>query len=113
MNRAMYKPSPKKLMVFILIVALIAFLSTCPAIKFKCLILLVFLIFTLARTVNFGSWNLGRTRENLLYQILLAKRRGDRNQVERLVDYERQCSPRSSRTELLQTAIYRWERDRR
>lgn len=109
----MHIPSRKKLIATIVIIALVAFLSTCPAVKFKCLILLVVLIITLARTVNLGSWNIGSIKENQLYQKLLTKSRGDRNLVERLIEYERQRSPRSNRADLLQSAIYRWERDRR
>jgi hypothetical protein len=55
----------------------------------------------------------GLGRENQLYEKLLQKSRGDRQLVERLIEYERRRSPNSSRTDLLQTAIYRWERDRR
>lgn len=109
----MYTSSPKKLIATIVIIALVAFFSICPAVKFKCLILLVVLITTLARTVNFGSWNIGSIKENQLYQKLLTKSRGDRSLVERLIEYERQRSPRSSRADLLQSAIYRWERDLR
>ena len=38
---------------------------------------------------------------------------GDEELVERLIEYERRRSPGSDRLELLQDAIYRWERDNR
>ena len=48
-----------------------------------------------------------------LYRQLLAKARGDRALVERLVEYERQRNPGAARSVLLRNAIDRWERDLR
>ena len=57
--------------------------------------------------------NTSSDREAELYKVLLKKSQGDRQQVERLIDYERRRSPDASRVELLQSAIDRWERDLR
>jgi|GEM_PF-387490 len=51
--------------------------------------------------------------EKRLYRGLLQKARGDRELVERLIEYERQRSPGSDRLKLLRDAIDRWESDRR
>ena len=52
-------------------------------------------------------------REQPLYQDLLTKARGDRALVERLIAAEQRRTPQATRLELLQHAIYRWERDNR
>lgn len=57
--------------------------------------------------------NTGNSKETQLYTTLLQRSQGDRKQVERLIDYERRRSPNSCRADLLQSAIDRWERDRR
>jgi hypothetical protein len=51
--------------------------------------------------------------EQQLYQSLLQKARGDEELVERLIEHERRRNPGADRLELLQDAIYRWERDNR
>ncbi len=48
-----------------------------------------------------------------LFEDLLAKARGDRELVERLIAFERRQDPGASVEELLQRAIDRWERDNR
>lgn len=48
-----------------------------------------------------------------LYHRLLAKARGDRELVERLLEYERQRDPSAAKSALLRNAIDRWERDLR
>ena len=48
-----------------------------------------------------------------LYQQLLARAGGDRKMADRLIEYERERYPDSNRLQLLQNAIYRWDRDRR
>jgi low affinity Fe/Cu permease len=50
--------------------------------------------------------------ERKLHQQLVNRTRGDREQAQRLVDYEKQRAPESNRLQLLQNAIYRWDRDR-
>jgi len=57
--------------------------------------------------------NTSNGKETQLYNSLLQRSQGDRKQVERLIDYERRRSPNSCRADLLQSAIDRWERDRR
>lgn len=51
--------------------------------------------------------------ERRLYQQLLKRTSRDRALVQRLIEYERQRNPGSNQLQLLQNAIYRWDRDRR
>ncbi|MBD2060003.1 zinc ribbon domain-containing protein [Oculatella sp. FACHB-28] len=51
--------------------------------------------------------------EKQLQQQLLRRAKGDKKLVERLIQYEQQRNPNSNRLQLLQNAIYRWDRDRR
>lgn len=53
-----------------------------------------------------------QTEENL-YQSLFIKAGYDHNVARRLIEYERQRTPEAKRTELIQSAIRRWERDNR
>ena len=46
-----------------------------------------------------------------LFNDLLRKTGGDRSAVERLIEFERQQSPRGNRLAWLESAIRRWERD--
>jgi hypothetical protein len=55
-----------------------------------------------------SSWGM----EAKLYSQLKSRTHGDRAQVERLVEYERNRAPEASRIQLLQNAIYRWDCDR-
>jgi hypothetical protein len=49
--------------------------------------------------------------DNPLYHSLVAKAFGDRDTANRLIEYERRRHPSGSRSELIQRAIDRWERD--
>jgi hypothetical protein len=49
--------------------------------------------------------------EQELYANLLTKCLGDKERVERLIEYERKRTPNASEEEFLQSAIDRWERD--
>jgi hypothetical protein len=51
--------------------------------------------------------------ERRLYRRLLQKARGDRELVERLIEYERTRSPTPDRITHILNAIRRWERDNR
>ena len=53
----------------------------------------------------------GAMRVASLFDDLLKKVGGDRLTVERLIEYEKQLSPRKTRLVHLQTAIRRWERE--
>lgn len=53
----------------------------------------------------------GALQEAALFDDLLKKVGGDRSVVERLIEYEKQLSPRATRLTCLQNAIQRWERD--
>ena len=55
----------------------------------------------------------GGGREKHLYQELLMRARGDEALVERLVAYERKRNPGAVRGQLLEAALFRWERDNR
>ena len=48
-----------------------------------------------------------------LYRNLLKKAFGDKTKVERLIKYESTLAPVASRTQWIQSAIERWERDNR
>ena len=47
------------------------------------------------------------------YRVLLKRTRGNRQQADRLVAYERTRSPGTSAEELARRALYRWDRDNR
>ncbi len=53
----------------------------------------------------------GALREASLFDDLLKKVGGDRSVVERLIEYEKQKKPDSTRLMSLQKAIRRWERE--
>jgi hypothetical protein len=55
----------------------------------------------------------GALREAALFDDLLKKAGGDRSVVERLIEYEKQLSPSTTRLVCLQNAIRRWERENR
>lgn len=49
--------------------------------------------------------------EHQLYQQLLKRTRGDRKLTARLIEYEQQRHPNANRLQLIQNAIYHWDRD--
>ncbi len=51
--------------------------------------------------------------EQELYANLLTKSLGDKERVERLIEYERKRIPNASKEDLLHNTIDRWERDNR
>ena len=55
----------------------------------------------------------GALREAALFDDLLKKVGGDRAVVERLIDFEKQQKPNTTRSVCLQNAIDRWERENR
>ena len=65
--------------------------------------------FSLGNWGSLGHWGM----ERRLYQQLLSRTRRDRKLAQRLIDHERRRNPESNRLQLLQNAIYRWDRDRR
>ncbi len=79
----------------------------------KYLILAVLLVISIAYYVTQVFPHTRYSRERRLYQYILQKARGDRELVERLIEYERRRSPDLGRLELMQDAIFRWERDNR
>lgn len=105
----MYKLSLKYLIAGIIVFALLTYLSTCITAKLRYLMFFMVLLISLANYLIKEGFN----KEHQLYNKLLQKSRGDRKLVERLIEYERRRRPNCSRTELLEVAIYHWERDRR
>ena len=55
----------------------------------------------------------GALREATLFDDLLRKVGGDRSTVERLIEYEKQLKPGTTRLACLQKAIQRWEHENR
>ncbi len=53
----------------------------------------------------------GALREASLFDDLLSKVGGDRSTVERLIKYEKQLKPGTTRSTCLQNAISHWERE--
>jgi hypothetical protein len=51
--------------------------------------------------------------ENNLYQDLINKTGGDRDLVERLIEFESKYAPNARRMELIRRAIERWLKDNR
>jgi hypothetical protein len=77
------------------------------------LVPVVFLVVGVAYYATQVLPNTRRSAERQLYRDLLRKTRGDRELAERLIGYERKRRPGADRLQLLQDAIYRWERDNR
>ena len=50
-------------------------------------------------------------QEKKLYQTLLTRARGDHAMVERWISYERTRDPDADEYQLMEAALYRWERD--
>ena len=120
-----HKPSFQQLTAGIVIFVLLVYFATHFTDKIPYLIFALILTFSLAYYAIIASSNkgigkkaqlyknTGNGKETQLYNSLLQRSQGDRKQVKRLIDYERRRSPNSCRADLLQSAIDRWERDRR
>ncbi|MEM9217915.1 MAG: zinc ribbon domain-containing protein [Cyanobacteria bacterium P01_F01_bin.150] len=54
-----------------------------------------------------------RGLERQAYEQLVRRAAGDRSMANRLIDFERQRSPNATRLQLIQDALFRWDRDRR
>lgn len=121
----MYKSSFNQLIAGIVIFVLSVYFVTHFTDKIPYLIFVIILTLLLAKYAIQESSNTGigkkmqlckstiSGKETQLYNSLLQRSQGDRKQVERLIDYERRRSPNSCRADLLESAIDRWERDRR
>lgn len=72
-------------------------------------ILAIFLAFGVKRSSDATPHS--AASEDELYQKLLRKTLGDKAQVERLLEHERQRNQKATRIELLRAALERWERD--
>ncbi|UBF23631.1 hypothetical protein K9N68_17800 [Kovacikia minuta CCNUW1] len=95
------------------IVVIIAFLVTQGFIWSLYVVPVIALIGGIAYFLNRRSSSSDRGMEKQLYRQLLNRAGGDNNLADRLVELERQRNPGSNRLQLLQNAIYRWDRDRR
>lgn len=52
-----------------------------------------------------------RRKEKELFDTLLIRARGDAAMVERWISYERRRTPDADEVDLMEAALYRWERD--
>lgn len=59
------------------------------------------------------SPKLQANQEDRLYQALLTRAQGDHAMVERWISYERRRDPDADEVQLMQSALYRWQRDNR
>ncbi|MEW6731000.1 MAG: hypothetical protein AB1489_06665 [Acidobacteriota bacterium] len=74
----------------------------------------ILLIMVCAAFAAFIFWqNNDKQRVRILYKKLLRKTMGNKEQVERLIELERQRNPTASLSVLMQNAINRWDRDNR
>lgn len=62
---------------------------------------------------NAGPFRLPWGKEAQLYRQLVERCRGDRERADRLIAYERERAPHLNRLQLLDKALYRFERDAR
>ena len=59
------------------------------------------------------SPKLQANQEEKLYEALLTRAQGDYSMVERWISYERRRDPDADEVQLMQSALYRWQRDNR
>ena len=100
-------------MAAIALVVIVAFLAAQGLTWALYLIPLIALAGGIAYYATRQSASSGASLDKQLYQQLLARAGGDRKMVDRLIQYEQKRHPDSNRLQLLQNAIYRWDRDRR
>lgn len=55
--------------------------------------------------------NLHRNKERKIYESLLTRAGGDEAMVERWISYERRRTPEADELDLMEAALYRWQRD--
>jgi hypothetical protein len=97
----------------VVVVAVIT-VSAVVASSFPAGIYLVPLLFLIVGALYYRSQiypHTDRARKQELYQDLLWKAQGDEAMIERWIEYERKRSPELKEIELMEDAIYRWERD--
>ncbi len=102
----------KPLMAFLVILVLSSYLAY-NLTWGKYLVLILLLVIGAVYYVTQVFPNTRYSRERRLYRYIFQKARGDKELVERLIEYERRRSPDLGRLELMQDAIFRWERDNR
>ncbi len=56
--------------------------------------------------------NTSRGLESQAYEQLLRRSAGDRSLADRLIEFEQNRTPEATRLQLIQNAIFRWDRDR-
>jgi len=52
-------------------------------------------------------------QEKKIYETLLLRAQGDSGMVERWISYERRRTPDADEVDLMEAALYRWQRDNR
>jgi hypothetical protein len=57
--------------------------------------------------------NMRSRQEKKIYEALLIRARGDEGMVERWISYERRRTPEADEADLMEAALYRWQRDNR
>ncbi|MGP1386425.1 MAG: hypothetical protein ACTS2F_22885 [Thainema sp.] len=77
--------------------------------------ILVPLVVAAVRLVMWFMSRLGNTNRGLerqAYQQLVRRAAGDHSMADRLIEFERKRTPEATRLQLIQSAIFRWDRDR-
>jgi len=107
-----FRPWIKYLILAILFITLSAFLAT--AVPWGIYFIPLILLATgLAYYFMEVAPNLQSNQEKKIYQVLLTRARGDHALVERWISYERMREPKADEFQLMESALYRWERDNR
>ena len=102
----------KYLIPLIIIITLAAFLATSVPWGIY-LIPIILLAAGIAYYFMEISPKLQANQEDKLYQALLSRAGGDYGMVERWIAYERQRAPQADEMQLMEAALYRWQRDNR
>jgi uncharacterized OB-fold protein len=106
-------PAWRRYVIFaIAILLIVAFLAAQNMAWIVPVIAAVAIICSVAYWVSQQLSNSRRGMERKLYRKLVQRACGDRDLANRLLEYERLRAPKANRLQLLQNAIYRWERDR-
>jgi len=106
------RPWIRYLIPAVIFITLAAFLSTAVPWGIY-LIPLILLAAGLAYYFMEIAPNLQSNQEKKLHQALLLRAQGDHALVERWISYERRRTPDADELELMEAALYRWQRDNR
>jgi len=103
-------PWLKYLIPVIIFITLAAFLATAVPWGIY-LIPIILLIAGIAYYFMEIAPNLQSNQEKKMYQALLLRAQGDHALVERWIAYERRRTPEDDELQLMEAALYRWQRD--